>query len=80
MKNLRIKRVMRLDTIQRHFRLFRAMWERGTVGDGNGYSAKLAVGLLPRLFAVERLASHDMMVVFAGLRVHYSRSYGGIFA
>ena len=80
MKNFRFKRVMRLDTIQRHFRLFRAMWERGTVGDGDGYSAKLAVGVLPRLFAFQRLAPHDVMVVLAGLRVHYSRSYGGRFA
>ena len=80
MSGIRFKRVMRLDTIQRHFRLFRVMWERGTVGDGNGYSAKLALGLLPRLFMWERLAAHDLLIVLLGVRLHYSRSYGGRFA
>lgn len=30
MTDLRIKRVMRYDEIQGHFRLFRVMWEAGT--------------------------------------------------
>lgn len=78
--NLRIKKVMRLDTIQRHFRLFRIMWERGKVGDGNGYSAKLSVGLEPQISRWERQAGTDWLVTVVGVRVHYCRSYGGIFA
>jgi hypothetical protein len=74
-KNLRIKTVLRFDEIQGHLRLFRVMWERGTVGDGRGYSAKLAVGLMPKLFHRE-----DGRVTVLGLRIHYCRSYGGIWA
>lgn len=75
MKNLRFKRVFRIDEIQRHLRLFRIMWEVGTVGDGRGYSAKLAIGLMPKLFHRE-----DGRITILGLRVHYARSYGGIWA
>lgn len=75
MRNLRLKRVFRYDDSQKHVRLFRLMWERGTVGDGKGYSAKLAVGLLPKLFYYD-----DGRLTIFGLRIHYARSYGGIFA
>ncbi len=75
MRNLRLKRVFRYDDRQKHMRLFRLMWERGTVGDGKGYSAKLAVGLLPKLFHYD-----DGRLTIFGLRIHYARSYGGIFA
>lgn len=77
--NLRIKKVMRLDTIQRHFRLFRIMWERGKVGDGNGYSVKLSFALEPRIFRWERQVRTDRLVTLLWVRVHYARSYGGIF-
>lgn len=85
MSNFRVKRVLRLDTIQRHFRLFRVMWERGIVGDGKGYSAKLAVGLEARLLRWEtsyrvREPRHDWCVTLFGVRIHYARSYGGRFA
>jgi hypothetical protein len=79
MANLRFRRVMRSDEIQKHFRLFRIMWERGVVGDGRGYSVKLAVGLRPRVFEFIRENNADTLMTIAGLRVHYSRSYGGIF-
>lgn len=76
MKNLRFKRVMRFDEIQGHLRLFRIMWERGEVGQaGGGYSAKLAVGLMPKVFHWD-----DGRLTVLGVRVHYCRSYGGIFA
>jgi len=72
--NLRIKRVMRFDEIQHHLRLFRIMWERGSPGDGKGYSVKLAIGLMPKMFHKE-----GGRVTIFGLRVHYCRSYGGTF-
>ncbi|MFL5015414.1 MAG: hypothetical protein ACJ8EW_04320 [Rhizobium sp.] len=53
--SLRFKSVLRFDEIQKHLRLFRLMWERGRPGvPGGGYSAKLAIGLRPRLFHRER--------------------------
>ena len=45
MTDLRIKRVMRYDEIQGHFRLFRVMWEVGIVGDGQGHSNMLSVAV-----------------------------------
>lgn len=75
MRNLRIKSVMRFDEIQGHFRLFRIMWEVGTPGDGKGYSNKLAVGLMPKVFNWE-----DGRLTILGLRVHLARSMGGIWA
>lgn len=51
---VRIKRVMRYDPTQHKFRLFRLLWTRGIVGDGEGYSAKLAVSLRPKLYQFSR--------------------------
>lgn len=76
MTNLRVKSVMRVDTIQRHLRLFRIMWERGDPGFG-GYSVKLAVGLHPKLIGYDRKCN---ILTICGVRIHYSRSYGGRFA
>ncbi|MCZ7496276.1 hypothetical protein O8B39_17385 [Agrobacterium rhizogenes] len=79
--SLRFRKVLRSDEIQRHFRLFRLLWERGTPGvPGGGYSAKLAIGLRPRFFERERESGKAFLFTILGLRIHYSRSYGGIFA
>ena len=78
MTNLRFKRVMRRDGIQGHFRLFRVMWEKGIVGDGNGYSNMISVAVHPKLFAFER-HSYAWMLILLGLRIHRKRSYGGRF-
>ena len=79
--SLRFKPIMRRDGTQKHLRLFRLLWERGTPGvPGGGYSAKLAIGLRPRLFEREREYGKAFLLTILGLRVHYSRSYGGIFA
>lgn len=79
MTNLRIKRVMRRDGIQGHFRLFRVMWETGTPGDGCGYSNMVSVAIQPSLFRWDAEGRH-WLLVFLGLRIHRKRSYGGIFA
>ncbi|ANL84656.1 hypothetical protein AMC81_CH01875 [Rhizobium phaseoli] len=79
--SLRFKSVLRFDEIQNHLRLFRLMWERGRPGvPGGGYAAKLAIGLRPRLFHREREYGKAFLITILGLRVHYSRSYGGIYA
>lgn len=78
---MRIKWVMRVDTIQRFFRVCRVMWERGVVGDGEGYSAKFSVAISPHVFSpIRRDAKHDWRVTILGVRLHYARSYGGVFA
>lgn len=50
------------------WRLFRVVWQRGTVGDGQGYAAKLTFAWSWKVWR------H----VF-GLRVRYHRAYGGIY-
>lgn len=80
MSNLRFKPVMRYDDDLRWFRLFRIMWERGTVGDGSkGYSVKVTLALVPHLFRWAR-EWDGWAISFLGLRVHHKRSYGGVFA
>lgn len=76
---MRFKRVMMYDGIQGLFRLFRVMWERGAVGDGVGYSAKLSVALMPKLFGWAREGRGSWFLTLFGIRLHYDRSYAGIF-
>lgn len=78
MTDLRAKIVMRHDEIQRHFRLFRIMWETGTVGDGRGYSNMVSVAIQPKLFTWTRCWGSWMIVIF-GVRIHRKRSFGGRF-
>lgn len=77
---MKIKRLMTWCKQERKLRLFRIIWERGTVGDGKGYSAMFSVSLLPKLFSFER---GDLLprirLVLLGLSLHYKRSYGGRF-
>ena len=79
MTNLRFKLVMRPDEIQGHYRLFRMMWEFGTVGDGQGYSNMVSVALQPKLFLLGRPSPGSWILVVCGVRIHRKRSYGGIF-
>jgi len=76
-----VRAILRKDYPQGFFRLLRIVWVRGTVGipDG-GYSAKLTLAVWPKLVGWERLCSTDWSLTLLGLRIHYSRSYGGIFA
>jgi hypothetical protein len=75
---MKIKWVGRLDAQARLLRLFRVMWTRGAVGDGQGYSAKLSVALRPAFFSIRR-EWESVAVTVLGLRVHFQRSFGGIF-
>lgn len=74
---LKFRWIGRFDEIQRHLRLVRIIRTRGVVGDGKGYSSKLAFGLWPKLFGYVRDARTDFLVTALGVRIHYSRSYGG---
>jgi hypothetical protein len=76
---LRFKKIMRYDAQVKIFRAGRIMWERGTVGDGNGYSAKLSLSFTPTVFAWQRECGGGWLLIIAGIRVHYRRAYGGIY-
>lgn len=82
MSNLRMRWVFRRDEIQRFFRIARVLWERGEPGKpGGGYSAKFSVALDPALVRwPARDASTDWRFTLFGVRLHYCRSYGGVFA
>ena len=80
MTNLRFKAVMRHDEIQRHYRLFRVMWETGVVGTGAGHSNMISVAIQPKLFEWDRLCAFSWRLTLLGIRVHRKRSFGGIFA
>lgn len=78
MANIRAKIVLRKDEIQRHFRLFRIMWETGTVGDGHGYSNMVSIAVQPKLFLWSRCGG-TWLIVLCGVRIHRKRSFWGIF-
>ena len=73
----RCRWIGRYDDRQRLVRIGRAVWQRGKVGDGKGYSVKLSLGLRPRLWQFRR-EMFGVIVTALGVRVHYARSYGGI--
>ena len=79
---MRCKWIFRRDC--RLVRICRIMWDRGTVGDGKGYSAKLTLGLYPRLWGWRHgrpyaCPGSEWMLYFLFLRIHYQRAYGGIY-
>lgn len=75
---MRFKRVMRWDSDLKWLRLFRVTWSNGVVGDGHGYSQKVSFAITPRLFYFSR-GFHEWTLTILGLRIHSTRSYGGIF-
>lgn len=72
------KTVWRYDSCNKIFRLFRFVWDVGTVGDGKGYSNKFSLALTPRFFRFQSDV-WEWKIVLLGLRIHYIRSYGGRF-
>lgn len=72
---MKLKPMFTVDQFWR-VRLFRIIWERGVVGDGQGYSAFFSVSLEPRLWRHER-PLYGWAYTILGLRLHYQRSYGG---
>jgi hypothetical protein len=78
-ENLRVKWVLRKDTIQGFYRVARIMWEVGNPGF-RGHSCKFTVALDPKLFRWwRRDAITDWRITILGVRLHYCRSYGGTF-
>lgn len=73
-----MKTVFRYDPRQLKFRVFHILWQNGHVGDGNGYSAKLAFAIRPIIFRWE-IESFGWRLILLGVDIHYLRTYGGIF-
>ena len=72
-----VKNVMRYEPSGRIFRLFRLLWTKGKVGDGQGYSAKLSVSLEPKRFECKK-EHNGWTVTICGVRLHKKISYGGV--
>ena len=71
--------VLRSDPTCKLFRVCRLIWNVGSVGDGNGFSNKFSFALSKKLFGWKKEYSGWILTV-AGMRFHYCRSHGGIFA
>lgn len=69
--------VMRYDNTMRMFRVGRIVWNTGAVGDGRGYSSKLSLALMPKLFGWYREPKAVWTLTLLGVRVQRFRSYGG---
>lgn len=77
-----LKPVLTYERGSRLLRVGRLMWERGTVGDGKGYSAKLSLALWLSRYGICRCWREEdggWIVSILGIRFHYVRSYGGRF-
>ena len=76
---MRWQYVGRYDRTNRLLRVGRLLWERGAVGDGAGYSAKLSIGLSWWPLFLLRPEREGWLVRILGVRLHHKRSYGGRF-
>jgi hypothetical protein len=76
---VKLKRVCRWDSAARLYRVGRLTYDRGDVGDGEGYSVKVSLGLTPKFLRYRRELFGWILTV-CGVRLHYRRSYGGRFA
>jgi hypothetical protein len=69
--------VLRRDRHACLFRVARAVWQRGVVGDGRGYSSSVSLALRPSLFSW-RKEWNGWILTIVGVRLHYRRDYGGV--
>jgi hypothetical protein len=75
---LRFQRVLRWDSDDWLFRLFRVIWDVGNVGDGKGYSNSFSFALGPSLFRWKR-EHNGWILTILGVRLHRIWSWGGRF-
>lgn len=75
---MKLKKICRWDGSQKLFRIARLVWDRGTVGDGKGYSSKLTLAVGKKL-ARFKFSRTEKELFLLGLRVTLLRSYGGRF-
>lgn len=74
---MKYKNVMTWDSGQKKFRVFRFLWQRGIVGDGFGYSAKLSFSIVAKLFSFTR-GMFGWRLTVLGLQIHHLKAFGGI--
>lgn len=76
----KLKVIRRWSPSERIYRLLRIIWQRGTVGDGKGYSAMFTVSFCKKLFSIQRDQSSGLGFYFIllGLRIHFQKAMGGI--
>ena len=75
------KSVFRWDKEMRLLRIGRIIYQGGPKGsrpgvEGGGYSAKLSIGLTPKLFGFHR-GWHEWSFTLFGVRIHHLKSFGG---
>jgi hypothetical protein len=75
---MRLKKVCTWSARERKFRLFRLMWERGTLGKPGGYGTMFSVSLMPFVFQWSSTLPYEWRLTLCGVCLHYKRS-GGIF-
>jgi len=78
MKKLIVKPVLRFSKRDKLFRIFRVVYNKGNVGDGKGYSAKVSLALMPVLVGF-RKELFGFTLCFLGFRLHHKKAYGGYF-
>jgi len=74
---MKIKKVMSCDASRLLYRIGRIVWQKGCVGDGKGFSAKISLALTP-LFFKKKFSFNERELCIFGVRIHYVKSYGGI--
>lgn len=75
------KKVMRWDDGNRIFRIARFTWTKGArqdIGKGEAYSAKLSLGISLKPFECKSCCD-GFTICLLGLRVHFQKSFGGIY-
>jgi hypothetical protein len=71
--------ILRRSSRERIFRVARAVWQHGAVGDGRGHPSSVSLALRPAWFSWHREPyGRGWLPTLAGVRLHYERSYGGI--
>lgn len=79
--SMRLRLFWRYDPTMCMVRLGRIVWQNSVAGElvgQGGYSCKLSLALRPALFSFYR--DYDgWRLTLAGLRLHFKRSYGGVF-
>lgn len=75
---MKYKSVWTYDEREHKIRMFRILWQRGVVGvNKGGYSAKLSLSLVPKLFSFYR-NGFGWRITFIGIQLHHLKSWGGI--
>jgi hypothetical protein len=76
---MKVKPVFRYQPTIKKFRILRFVWERGVVGDGKGFSAKLSFAVRPKIYEWWIGELDEWRLILLGVEIHFYKSYGGVF-